>query len=65
MTQPIYSVEQIEEVYEATKHLETPVFVGIMPLTSTRNAEFIHNEIPGIKLPDNVRRAMALAGMTL
>ena len=62
LTQPIYSVEQIEEVYEATKHLETPIFVGIMPLTSTRNAEFIHNEIPGIKLPDSVRRAMASAG---
>ncbi|MES1038717.1 bifunctional homocysteine S-methyltransferase/methylenetetrahydrofolate reductase [Peribacillus simplex] len=62
LTQPIYSVEQIEEVHEATKHLETPIFIGIMPLTSTRNAEFIHNEIPGIKLPDNVRRAMALAG---
>ncbi|MFF2286775.1 bifunctional homocysteine S-methyltransferase/methylenetetrahydrofolate reductase [Peribacillus butanolivorans] len=62
LTQPIYSVDQIEEVYEATKHIDTPIFVGIMPLTSTRNAEFIHNEIPGIKLPDNVRRAMALAG---
>ncbi|AZV43802.1 homocysteine methyltransferase [Peribacillus asahii] len=62
LTQPIYSTSQIEEVYEATKHLETPIFVGIMPLTSTRNAEFIHNEVPGIKLPDHVRRAMAAAG---
>ncbi|WP_409306023.1 bifunctional homocysteine S-methyltransferase/methylenetetrahydrofolate reductase [Peribacillus sp. SCS-155] len=62
LTQPIYSVEQITEVYEATKHLHTPVFIGIMPLTSTRNAEFIHNEVPGIKLPEDIRRAMALAG---
>jgi methionine synthase / methylenetetrahydrofolate reductase(NADPH) len=62
LTQPIYSVNQMEEVYEATKHLETPVFAGIMPLTSARNAEFIHNEIPGITLPDDVRRAMAAAG---
>ncbi|MFB5283066.1 bifunctional homocysteine S-methyltransferase/methylenetetrahydrofolate reductase [Peribacillus sp. Hz7] len=62
LTQPIYSTSQIEEVYEATKHLETPIFVGIMPLTSTRNAEFIHNEVPGINLPDHVRRAMAAAG---
>lgn len=62
LTQPIYSVNQIEEVYEATKHLETPIFTGIMPLTSARNAEFIHNEVPGIKLPDNVRQAMASAG---
>jgi methionine synthase / methylenetetrahydrofolate reductase(NADPH) len=62
LTQPIYSVSQMEEVYEATKHLQTPVFIGIMPLTSSRNAEFIHNEVPGIKLPDDVRRAMAQAG---
>lgn len=62
LTQPIYSTSQIEDVYQATKHLDTPVFLGIMPLTSSRNAEFIHNEIPGIKLPDSVRSAMASAG---
>lgn len=33
-----------------------------MPLTSSRNAEFIHNEIPGIKLSDSIREKMALAG---
>ncbi len=62
LTQPVYSLSQIEDVYEATKHLDTPIFIGIMPLTSSKNAEFIHNEVPGIKLPDNVRRAMAAAG---
>lgn len=62
LTQPVYSLEQIEEVHEATKHLDTPVFIGIMPLISSRNAEFIHNEVPGIKLPDDVRKAMAAAG---
>lgn len=62
LTQPVFSTSQIEDVYEATKHLHTPIFMGIMPLTSTRNAEFIHNEVPGIKLPDTVRKAMASAG---
>lgn len=62
LTQPIYSVKQIEDVYEATQHLDTPIFLGIMPLTSSRNAEFIHNEVPGIILPEEVRRAMASAG---
>lgn len=62
LTQPVYSPSQIEDVYEATKHLDTPIFIGIMPLTSTKNAEFIHNEVPGIKLPDSVRQAMATAG---
>ncbi|WP_100372675.1 bifunctional homocysteine S-methyltransferase/methylenetetrahydrofolate reductase [Bacillus sp. FJAT-45037] len=59
MTQPMYSTEQIEAFYHETKHLDTPIYVGIMPLTSSRNAEFLHNEVPGIKLTDSVRQAMA------
>ncbi len=62
LTQPIYSVEQVEQIYQATKHLSAPIFIGIMPLTSYRNAEFIHNEVPGIILPDSVLRAMEKAG---
>ncbi|MFC0271410.1 bifunctional homocysteine S-methyltransferase/methylenetetrahydrofolate reductase [Metabacillus herbersteinensis] len=62
MTQPIYSEEQIYKVYEETKNLEAPLYIGIMPLTSSRNAEFIHNEIPGIKISDSIREAMLKAG---
>lgn len=62
ITQPLYSVTQIQEVYEATKHLQVPIYLGIMPLTSYRNAEFIHNEIPGITLSDDIRKAMAKTG---
>ena len=61
ITQPIYSTEKIIEVYEATKHIETPIYIGIMPLTSSQNAEFLHNEVPGIKLTDQVRARMALS----
>lgn len=59
ITQPIYNPEKIVEVYEATKHLKAPIYIGIMPLTSTLNAEFLHNEVPGIKLTDEVRARMA------
>ncbi|WP_243385762.1 bifunctional homocysteine S-methyltransferase/methylenetetrahydrofolate reductase [Bacillus kexueae] len=62
ITQPLYSVKQIEDVYEATKHLQSPLYLGIMPLTSYRNAEFIHNEIPGIQLSDDIREAMRKTG---
>src|SRR5699024_5575841 len=58
LTQPIYSSEKFTELKEATNHIETPIFVGIMPLTSTRNAEFLHNEVPGITLTDEVRERM-------
>ncbi len=39
LTQPIYSEEKIVEVHEATKHLDTPIYIGIMPLVSARNAD--------------------------
>ncbi|MEB3101247.1 bifunctional homocysteine S-methyltransferase/methylenetetrahydrofolate reductase [Ferviditalea candida] len=59
MTQPVYDPLQIEQVYEATKHMNVPIFIGIMPLASGRNAEYLHNEVPGIQLSDEVRRRMA------
>lgn len=62
MTQPVYDVQKIEEIYHETKHISKPIYLGIMPLTSGRNAEFLHNEVPGIKLTDQVRATMAACG---
>ncbi|OQM46571.1 bifunctional homocysteine S-methyltransferase/methylenetetrahydrofolate reductase [Anoxybacillus sp. UARK-01] len=59
ISQPLYSEQKIEEVYEATKHLEAPIYIGIMPLTSARNADFLHHEVPGITLSDDIRSRMA------
>lgn len=58
LTQPIYDPERIIELSEATKHLDIPIYIGIMPLTSSTNAEFLHNEVPGIKLTDDIRARM-------
>ncbi|MCD8879222.1 bifunctional homocysteine S-methyltransferase/methylenetetrahydrofolate reductase [Staphylococcus kloosii] len=54
ITQPVYSKEKIKTVYEATKHLGVPFFIGIMPITSYNNALFLHNEVPGIKLSEDI-----------
>ncbi|MDT8860037.1 bifunctional homocysteine S-methyltransferase/methylenetetrahydrofolate reductase [Alkalihalobacillus sp. MEB130] len=62
MTQPIYSIDQIESLANETKHIQEPIYIGIMPLTGTRNAEFLHNEVPGIKLTDDIRATMAACG---
>ncbi|MGD7046030.1 bifunctional homocysteine S-methyltransferase/methylenetetrahydrofolate reductase [Jeotgalibacillus proteolyticus] len=59
MSQPVFSQEKLLEVYEHTKHIEKPMYIGLMPLTGSRNAEFLHNEVPGIKLSDEVRERMA------
>lgn len=58
MTQPVYDFADLERIYEATKHLSIPIFIGIMPLTGQRNAEFLHNEVPGIKLSDDALARM-------
>ena len=58
LTQPVYSHERIRELYERVKPLGIPVFLGVMPLTTKRNAEFLHNEVPGIRLTDEVMERM-------
>ncbi len=62
ISQPVYSKEKIVEIYEATRHLEAPIYIGIMPLTSFKSAEFLHHEVPGIKLSDEVLARMEACG---
>jgi homocysteine S-methyltransferase len=59
MTQPVYDVKLIEQIKIATAHLNIPVFIGIMPLASGKNAEYLHNEVPGIQLSDQIRHRMS------
>ncbi|PTF50279.1 bifunctional homocysteine S-methyltransferase/methylenetetrahydrofolate reductase [Staphylococcus chromogenes] len=54
ITQPVFTKEKIIEIYEATQHLNVPIFIGVMPITSYNNALFLHNEVPGIKMTDDV-----------
>jgi homocysteine S-methyltransferase len=57
-TQPVYSAQVLETLLARTAPCGIPVLVGILPLVSERNAEFLHNEVPGITLPEEVRRRM-------
>jgi methionine synthase I (cobalamin-dependent)/5,10-methylenetetrahydrofolate reductase len=58
MTQPIYDPRLIERLHDLTRHLNIPIFIGIMPLANGRNAEYLHNEVPGIELSQEVRQRM-------
>src|SRR5258706_878921 len=55
MTQPIFDPALAKGTFEKTRHLGLPVLVGVMPLLNGRNAEFLHNEVPGISIPDSIR----------
>lgn len=58
MTQPVFDVETARNVVESARSLSVPLILGIMPLVSERNAEFLHHEVPGIDVPEAVRRRM-------
>jgi homocysteine S-methyltransferase len=62
MTQPVYDPNAVERFVGLVRHLETPILVGILPLYSHRNAEFLHNEVPGMRVPDDIRERMRRAG---
>lgn len=59
ISQPVFSEDKLLEVHEAVKDLKAPVYIGLMPLTGSRNTEFLHNEVPGIKIADPIRNRMA------
>ncbi len=58
MTQPVFDPALAEKTARSVAALGVPVFIGVMPLLNARNAEFLHNEVPGITIPDVVREAM-------
>lgn len=58
MTQPIFDPALARATHEATARFGIPVLVGVMPLLNERNTEFLHNEVPGISIPDSVRARM-------
>ena len=62
MTQPVYDPATVERFLSAVRHLQVPIMIGILPLYSHRNAEFLHNEVPGMRIPDDIRERMHKAG---
>ncbi len=62
MTQPVYDPRTLERFLSMIGHLDVPLLVGILPLYSHRNAEFLHNEVPGMSIPDDIRARMEKAG---
>lgn len=60
-TQPIFDIEAAERAVEDCAALGLPVLIGVLPLRTARNAEFLHNEVPGIRIPEALLRAVVEA----
>jgi homocysteine S-methyltransferase len=58
MTQPVFQQDVLERVLNRIAHLKMPVMIGVLPLVSSKNAEFLHNEVPGMQIPEAIRERM-------
>ncbi len=61
-TQPMYDIDTINGFLEKISQFSLPIMLGILPLVSYKHAEFMHHEVPGILIPDNIRQRMNKAG---
>jgi len=66
LTQPIYQPEVAESFLEKYQHekgpLQVPILVGVLPLINHRHAGFLHNEVPGIVIPESIQQRIIDAG---
>ena len=62
MTQPVYDLRLFENFMNRIQSVKIPILIGILPLASAKNAEFLHNEVPGMSIPENIRKRMQDAG---
>ena len=54
-SQPVYDMEMLEEFLSRIKGVKKiPFFAGILPISSLNNAEFLHNEVPGMQIPAKI-----------
>ncbi len=61
MTQPVFKEELFLDFLKRHADFKIPILVGILPLASYKSAEFLHNEVPGMSVPDNIRERMRKA----
>ena len=59
MTQPVFDQALVQQMHARTKHLGVPILTGVWPLLNGRQTEFLHHEVPGIIIPDQIRSRMA------
>ncbi|MFB9768465.1 bifunctional homocysteine S-methyltransferase/methylenetetrahydrofolate reductase [Lactiplantibacillus modestisalitolerans] len=63
ITQPVFDLANVTALKAAlsANDIHVPVFVGVLPLVSRRNADFLHHEVHGIRIPQAIRDRMAAA----
>jgi len=63
ITQPVFDVAEFRSFLARIPEHGIPIIAGVLPLESVRHAEFMANEVPGVRVPEavleRIRRADA------
>jgi homocysteine S-methyltransferase len=62
MTQILFDLEALEAFRERLGGWPIPVLVGVWPIRTTETLVRVHNEVPGIVVPDHVQERYRAAG---
>jgi homocysteine S-methyltransferase len=62
VTQPIFDVSDFERFVQRIEDVRIPIIAGLWPFENARNAEFLANEVPGVRVPDALLQRMRAAG---
>jgi methionine synthase I (cobalamin-dependent)/5,10-methylenetetrahydrofolate reductase len=66
LTQPVFEPDCASAFLESFRReygeLQTPILAGIMPLYGAKHAAFLHNEVPGMSIPEQIRARIGRAG---
>jgi homocysteine S-methyltransferase len=57
-TQPLYEMKTLENLVRRIEYLRLPIMLGLLPLRSYKHADFLHNEVPGIVIPEKIREEL-------
>ncbi len=61
ITQPVFDAGRLHAFLALLPDVSLPMVASLRPLTSLREAEFLHNEVPGIHIPEEIMARMAEA----
>ncbi len=61
ITQPVFDAGRLRAFVERVPDVSVPLVASLRPLTSLREAEFLHNEVPGVHIPEEIMSRMAEA----
>jgi methionine synthase / methylenetetrahydrofolate reductase(NADPH) len=62
ITRPIFDVRGFEAFRKRIEAAGLPVIAGLFPFESARHAEFMANEVPGVRVPEALLERMRAAG---